>query len=92
MTRLEPAELTERIVGVPRHPTIHAGRAVSTEERVYILHSSECIDSGIDLRECRFSIALDEGIDMDLWERWQDHPVQLAVLLDGRLAPLSVTR
>jgi hypothetical protein len=32
------------------------------EQTVYILHSRECLTSGIDLRDCRFSLALDRQI------------------------------
>jgi hypothetical protein len=70
-----PAEDIERIVGVERHPTEHWGRAVSAEQRVYILHSQECLDSGRDLRECPYSLALDNGIDPFDWT--EDVPVSL---------------
>jgi hypothetical protein len=57
---------------------------VSAEETVYVLHSQECKDSGIDLRDCEFSIALDRGIPLDRWEHHQDMPVVLSIR-DGRL-------
>lgn len=77
MAELVPAEDIERIVGVPRHPTMHWARAVSAEQTVYILHSHKCLDSGIDLRQCRFSLALDNGIRKDEWV--EDEPVPVAV-------------
>jgi hypothetical protein len=80
----------EAIVGVSRHATEHYGRAVSAEQRVYILHSAECRDSGRDLRECPFSIALDRGIEHDLprpgWRSVQDRPVRLEIAA-GYLVP-----
>lgn len=80
MTELvDPSEI-ERIVGAKRHPTRHVGRAVSAEQTVYILHSRECRDSGVDLRECRFSLALDKGINKGLWGNHQDRPVFLDVV------------
>lgn len=67
MTKIVPADEIETIVGVQRHSTEHWGRAVSSEQTVYILHSQECRDSGIDLRECPYSLALDNGIDPFDW-------------------------
>lgn len=64
MSDLVPTADIERIVGIERHQTAHYARAVSAEETVYILHSHDCKNSGIDLRECRYSIALDRGILM----------------------------
>jgi membrane carboxypeptidase/penicillin-binding protein len=77
-----PTDQIEAIVGATRHATDHIGRAVSAEETVYILHSQECRDSGVDLRECPYSSALDEGIDPSTWV--EDAPVRLAIV-DGRL-------
>jgi hypothetical protein len=79
---LVPAEDIEQIVGVQRHTSEHFGRAVSGEERFYILHSRACRNSGIDLRECPFSVALDRGIDPAEWI--PDVPTMLD-LVDGRL-------
>lgn len=63
MTNFVPADQIERIVGARRHATHHLGRAVSAEQAVYILHSVACKDSGLDLRECPFSLALDRSSD-----------------------------
>ncbi|TGB37898.1 hypothetical protein [Mycolicibacterium peregrinum] len=90
MSDLVPADEIERIVGVDRHRKAHFGRAVSAEQTVYILHSRECRDSGIDLRECRFSVALDRGIKPEAWSAHQDVPVALGVW-HGRLIPLKGT-
>jgi hypothetical protein len=83
-----PTDEIERIVGVSRHDSDHIGRAVSDEQQVYILHSKECLDSGIDLRECEFSVALDLGINPLMWGPWEDVPVVLALWSTGRLIPL----
>lgn len=80
MTEIVPSEDIEKIVGRRRAQRVHYGRAVSEEQRVYILHSHKCVDSGIDLRDCQFSVALDNGIDLTYW--WlgsEDIPVVLAV-------------
>lgn len=79
MTELVPTTEIEAKVGVPRHPVLHHGRAASDEKTVYILHSQECLASGIDLRECAFSIALDHGILDEDWIDHQDKPVALSI-------------
>jgi len=86
MSDLVPADRIEAIVGAVRHPTGHIGRAVSAEGTVYILHSQECRDSGVDLRECPYSLALDFGIDPGGWV--EDAPVRLA-FVDDRLVTLA---
>jgi hypothetical protein len=88
MSNLVPADDIERIVGINRHRRAHYGRAVSAEQTVYILHSRECLDSGIDLRACRFSVALDRGIDERNWSGMEDQPVPLGVL-NQLLIPLE---
>lgn len=89
MTDLVPAEDIERIVGVQRHPTQHYARAVSAEQTVYILHSHECLASGIDLRECRYSLALDNGIRQDEWVEDQAVVVTVKGAFDQtRLVPI----
>lgn len=55
MTNIVSADRIEQIVGARRHPTHHLGRAVSAEDRVYILHSHACKESGLDLRTCSYS-------------------------------------
>ena len=74
---VSPSEI-EQIVGAHRHSHQHLGRAVSDEQTVYILHSQRCKDSGIDLRECDWSLALDRGIDPGDWMDYEDRPVVLA--------------
>lgn len=80
MSEIVPAEEIEKIVGAKRHRKLHVGRAVSDEQRVYIMHSQQCLARQSDLRQCEYSIALDRGIDVEYW--WlgcQDMPVALAV-------------
>ena len=90
MADLVPAEDIEGIVGVKRHRQAHYGRAVSAEQRVYILHSQRCLDSGVDLLECRFSVALDRGIDIRHWDGDEDRAVVL-VVWNGALRPLPAS-
>ena len=94
MSRLESASTVEQKVGMKRHLTDHIGRVVSAEQRVYILHSVECRNSGIDLRDCEFSIALDRGIDKAIpWSGWrhvQDSPVRVEIFR-GYLVPELAT-
>lgn len=87
MTDIVPAAEIEQIVGARRHAHQHLGRAVSAEQTVYILHSEKCRDSGIDLRECRWSLMLDNGIDLSWWEGHEDRAVVLAPWHD-RLIPV----
>lgn len=89
MTDLEPAEKIELVIGAKRHAAQHLGRAVTAEERVYILHSEECLARGNDLRKCEYSIALDEGIDLGVWRGFEDRVVTLAIDDErGDLLPL----
>lgn len=86
---VDPTEI-ESIVGHQRDATEHYARAVSAESTVYILHSQVCLDSGIDLRSCPFSVALGVGIKWALpwagWRRVQDQPVRVEVFR-GFLVP-----
>lgn len=87
MSDLVAPQVIERIVGMRRHETMHIGRAVSSEEIVYILHSQQCKDSGIDLRDCQLAQALDRGIEAPSWDGYEDRPVALGIVRD-RLVPL----
>lgn len=80
MTDLVPADQIEEIVGARRHALAHLGRAVSAEQTVYVLHSQQCKDSGIDLRSCIYSQALDDGINgLHEWVGQEDRVVTLQV-------------
>ncbi len=81
------ADQIERIVGIRRHETWHYGRAVSSEQKVYVLHSSECLNSGIDLYECPYSVALESGIDPEDWP--EDIPLPITIH-NGFLVPTPV--
>lgn len=88
MAERVPADQIERIVGATRHPTDHIGRAVSAEQKVYILHSAECYGTTPDLRRCPFSLALDRGINPREWI--EDEPVVLRIRR-SRLFPVTGT-
>lgn len=92
MTDLVPPDEIENIVGVSRHGLAHYARAVSSEQTVYILHSKLCRDSGLDLRCCRYSQALDLGIDLVKWADYQDVPVVVGLGPDDRLTPIKGTK
>lgn len=80
MTDLVPPDQIEQIVGVARHPVKHYARAVSSTQTMYILHSQECVDTGRDLRRCRYSLALDnDDLEDDLWTRHCDQPVEIRI-------------
>jgi len=91
MSNLVSPTAIEKIVGVKRHMQAHFGRADSASETIYILHSQRCLDSGIDLRECRFSIAMDSGIEPQVWDDLQDRPIILGVE-HGCLVPIDAPR
>lgn len=96
MTKLVSPEDIERIVGCKRHADKHFGRIVSSvdtshrdgeyphrQATIYILHSHACRDSGIDLRQCAYSRALDNGVT-GAWTL-QRHPTEL-VIIDNLLS------
>lgn len=89
MSDLVPTEEIELKVGATRHPALHIARAVSAEQKVYILHSRECLEGGIDLRECPFSLALDNGIES---EDWVEDCALYVVVEDGFLRPRNFFR
>lgn len=83
MTDLVNPDQIEELVGTKRHPTEHYGSALDTRQTVYILHSHECKNSGRDLRQCPYSVALDKGIrDVYPWTAWRrvtNRPVRLQI-------------
>ena len=88
MSDLVSPDRIESIVGVQRHDRDHYARAVSAEERVYLLHSRECVKSVEDLRDCNYSLALDLGIVLYEWV--EDVPVLVGIGPDGRLHPAGL--
>lgn len=87
MSRLVSADEIEGIVGVERHPVVHYGHDDPAARTFYILHSRQCLDTGIDLRRCSYSMAVDyHGVDPKLWERYPNRPVPLTFQM-GRVAP-----
>lgn len=69
MSDLVPKDIIEAMVGTERQETVHMARASTKVNRVYLLHSAECLkEYGHDLRDCPFSLAMDKGIDTELWE------------------------
>ena len=79
MSEVQDAAVVQAAVGAERREGEHLGRVVSAEERVYVLHSERCIESGIDVRKCAFSAALDRGLDEHVWRNHTDTPVVLAI-------------
>lgn len=89
MTEVVPADEIEGIVGWPRHATRHYARAVSAERQVYVLHSQQCFDTRPDLNTCMFSVALENGIDQDVWKGLEDTPVRVTIWRDKKLRPVE---
>lgn len=75
MSKLVPTEEVESVVGATRHQTLHIGRAVTETETLYLLHPHSCKDTGIDLRECEYSLAMDIGINPERWTNFFDQAV-----------------
>lgn len=69
MSELVDRDEIEQIVGLKRSKDWHLGRWVPGKAggTFYILHSQGCLDlmdtseGAVDLRDCRFSLALDRG-------------------------------
>lgn len=89
MTYLVDPEYIEEIVGHHRRYAEHLAKAVSSEQNVYILHSTICIGSDLDLRDCKYSLALDNGIDLEEWRGFLDRTVILDVV-NNRLYPVEL--
>ena len=83
MTDIVPADEIEEIVGLTRHPTRHYVRHDTESGIAWMLHSQECFNTGIDLRDCPHSHAL-TGAD---WVGMVDRPVE--VTADGHLAEVT---
>lgn len=84
MSELVDPNVIEGIVGWPRQADIHMGRYVMDVGILYILHSQECLDSGIDLRSCEYSVAMDRG---DYYITLLDEPISLYIYDDPQLGP-----
>ena len=87
---INPGTIQE-IVGVERDPEQHIGRAISEHDMVYILHSRKCMETQHDMRDCEFSLELDEGIDLEIWKDFQDQPVYLEIDPDNGLVPVAMS-
>lgn len=85
MSTIIPADEVEELVGARRHEFRHIMRYDSLCAELHILHSAVCKDSMADLRDCPFSVALDDGGVKD-GDWWDDEPV-FVDLEDGELAP-----
>jgi hypothetical protein len=87
MTELVNPEEIEEIVGKQRSDLVHWAKAVSEEKKVYLLHPTKCLKDESDLRNCPYSRALDNGIDIREWI--EDVPLEVEVG-DGHLRPASI--
>ena len=89
MANLVPADKIEQIVGARRHSIKHLGRLVSADQTCYILHSQACLSAGRDLRECAFSVAMDDMNDLE-FAGYADRPIVLAVSSEDELLPAEI--
>lgn len=86
MVSVVPADEIETIVGTRRKAQQHIARASSQDEQIYVLHSALCVKRR-EITECAYTQALDNGINMEVWEDHQDEPVEVMVS-NGRLVPV----
>lgn len=85
------AERIAEVFGIERFPFEHAVRVLHSERMVYVLHSQHCVETHPDLRECRYSKAMDEGINEDLWAPFMEKIVIATVdPFSGELSPVSI--
>lgn len=63
-----PAEVALAKVGAERSQVLHWGRGSEKDQTFYILHSIDCIESGIDLTTCPYSVALDNTDTISVFE------------------------
>lgn len=86
---VDPGQI-ERIVGARRHSIKHLGRVVTADHTTYILHSEHCRSRGLDLRECAFSVAMDDGVDDAEFEGYTDRAIVMGVDSNGVLLPAEI--
>lgn len=84
--KVDPSAI-EKIVGAPRNRKAHFGKLMSDEDRMYIMHSHECVRDNEDLRQCKFSLAMDRNMPEAIWNKYADKTVLLGVM-EGALVPL----
>jgi len=81
MSELVDPSKIEDIVGIARAEHIHFGKLVSDEGVLYILHPFSCLQRhGDDLRQCPFSLALDNGLNPEDWDLYWDDTVALCII------------
>lgn len=85
MSDLEPN--AGQLVGAPRDSLCHIARADSERQIVVILHSERCLNHFEDLRDCPFSLSLDQGINEADWRGHEDRPVVVEIEPNGNLVP-----
>lgn len=95
MTEKVDPQRIEQLVGARRHPAQHRGRWDTSAGQIYILHSGYCLMAFKDLRQCPYSIALDELVrDWSEGSRWDDYPDRPVALyispITGVLEPLAL--
>jgi len=87
MSNLVNSKEIEEIIGAPRNRKAHFGKLITAEDKIYIMHSYECVFKNEDLRQCEFSKAMDHSTPEKLWNKFEDKTVLLGVM-SGSLVPL----
>ena len=67
---VDPTEI-EKIFGVPRRK--HEHLIMVKDGTMYIMHSKDCVDSGIDLRDCEYSVKMDTGYLKPNFSPWDSY-------------------
>lgn len=84
--KVVPSDEIEEIVGCLRFKDKHVGYVMSSRKTVYVMHSHYCRDSNVDLRQCKYSLAIEDGIDEEVWSGHMDKPMFVEVE-DNTLVP-----
>lgn len=74
------AEHIEKIFDIQRDENIHLG--LLEDDVFYIMHSQKCVKHTADLRQCKYSLAMDNGFA----HSFSENTVFDLYIEDGRLA------
>lgn len=91
MSTEETPEFIETKMGVSRHQRLHIAMVCPDETMVYLSHPEECEARLNDrsLTECKYSYAMDTGIQTKIWTRAMNSPQFVIINHQGTLSPVE---
>lgn len=91
MSTEETPEFIETKIGVSRHQRLHIALVSPDEMMVYLSHPEECEArlNSRSLTECRYSYAMDMGIQPELWTHAMNSPQFVIINYKGTLSPVE---